>query len=219
MSSRPLSFRITNVFGSFVRLLFRSRVGFKSRMRYQLMSAESSIAVIPSNDFRSAIPVPTIEALPKREPLAPPQRGEGDTKRSEVRVRGESKPREKALIRLRHLLRVRGEKDSRANTFARNQTVSGPLIGELPIRELVIYNVGMTSSVTELKARCLAIIRQLERDGESVEIVRRGEVVARLLTAAGSSGVRPWEALRGSGELLAPAGESVFDDHDFQALR
>lgn len=78
----------------------------------------------------------------------------------------------------------------------------------------------MTISVTELKARCLEIIRQVERDGKVVEIARRGEIVARLLPAndAGAD-AKPWQKLRGTGELLATPEESVLDDDDFEALR
>jgi antitoxin (DNA-binding transcriptional repressor) of toxin-antitoxin stability system len=56
----------------------------------------------------------------------------------------------------------------------------------------------MTVSVTELKARCLEIIRDLERDGEVVEIVRGG---AKLLpaTPARATAEKPWERLRGTG--------------------
>jgi len=78
----------------------------------------------------------------------------------------------------------------------------------------------MTISVTELKARCLEIIRQIERDGKVVEIVYRGEIVARLLpaTSPGTADIKPWERLRGTGDLLASPDESVLDDHDFKAL-
>jgi prevent-host-death family protein len=79
----------------------------------------------------------------------------------------------------------------------------------------------MTVSVTELKARCLQIIREVERDRKVVEIVRRGEVVARLLPAGADSraNAKPWERLRGSGELLGPPEQSVLEQRDFEALR
>jgi prevent-host-death family protein len=77
----------------------------------------------------------------------------------------------------------------------------------------------MTISVTELKARCLEIIRQVERDGKVVEIARRGEVVARLLPATAAAGAKPWQQLRGTGDLLATPEESVLEDNDFEALR
>ena len=78
----------------------------------------------------------------------------------------------------------------------------------------------MTISITELKARCLEIIREVEANGEVVEITRRGEVVARLLPATvAAADVKPWERLRGTGVLLATPEESVLEDSDFEALR
>jgi prevent-host-death family protein len=78
----------------------------------------------------------------------------------------------------------------------------------------------MTVSVTELKTRCVEIIRELEANGEVVEITRRGEVVARLLPAnAAATDIKPWERLHGTGVLLAGPEESVLEDSDFEALR
>jgi prevent-host-death family protein len=79
----------------------------------------------------------------------------------------------------------------------------------------------MTISVTEFKSRCLAIIRQVQREGKVIEIVRRGEIVARLLPAlpVGAVDAKPWEKLRGTGKLLASAEEGVLEEHDFEAFR
>ncbi|MGH9204591.1 MAG: type II toxin-antitoxin system Phd/YefM family antitoxin [Vicinamibacterales bacterium] len=79
----------------------------------------------------------------------------------------------------------------------------------------------MVISVTQFKARCLALLRALERKGETIDIERRGRVVARLLPAAGLASVRarPWERLRGTGRLTATAGESVLNAQDFEASR
>ena len=84
-----------------------------------------------------------------------------------------------------------------------------------------MYIIEMTISVTELKARCLEIIRDVERERKVVEIVRRGEVVARLLPAdaASRTNAKPWERLRGTGELLGPPEQSVLEQRDFEALR
>lgn len=78
----------------------------------------------------------------------------------------------------------------------------------------------MAISVSELKARCLEIVREVQRKREPLDITRRGEVVARLLPVIGtpSEMLRPWERLRGSGTLVASAGESVLDDSDFEAM-
>jgi prevent-host-death family protein len=78
----------------------------------------------------------------------------------------------------------------------------------------------MAISVTELKHRCLEIVRGIERTGRSVSITRRGRVVASLQPAAESrASLRPWERLRGSAECRFTAVESVLNDEDFEALR
>ena len=68
----------------------------------------------------------------------------------------------------------------------------------------------MTISVTELKARLLEIVREVEREGKAVDVERHGKVVARIVPAA-TTRVRPWEALYGSGVFLGDPEESVWD--------
>ncbi len=79
----------------------------------------------------------------------------------------------------------------------------------------------MTISVTEFKARCLEILRDLEASGGVVEIERRGRIVARVFPATGDTAhdTAPWMRLRGSGELHAEPDESVLSDEDFEAGR
>lgn len=67
----------------------------------------------------------------------------------------------------------------------------------------------MTISVTELKARLLEIVREVEREGKAVDVERHGKVVARIVPAA--TRVRPWEALRGSAVFHGDPEESVWD--------
>jgi prevent-host-death family protein len=68
----------------------------------------------------------------------------------------------------------------------------------------------MIISVAELKARCLEIIRQVEYERKVIEIVRRGAVVARLLPAGAFPRERkPWQRLRGSGELSGAPDQSL----------
>jgi prevent-host-death family protein len=75
--------------------------------------------------------------------------------------------------------------------------------------------------VTRFRAQCLELIRQVESGGEVVEITRHGKTVARLTPPAGSPAMhpRPWERLRGSGELAMEPEESVLDAGSFDALR
>lgn len=76
--------------------------------------------------------------------------------------------------------------------------------------------------VSELKRRCLEIVRRVERTGEPVAIARRGRVVAELRGARSveSAAPKPWERMRAAGgRLLAAAGESAAKPEDFEALR
>ncbi len=79
----------------------------------------------------------------------------------------------------------------------------------------------MGISVTQFRARCLDLIRRVERGGAPIDIKRRGKVVARLAPppAAGAAPRKPWEVLRGSGVLLAEPEESVLDARAFEASR
>ncbi len=78
----------------------------------------------------------------------------------------------------------------------------------------------MTISVSELKARLLEIVREVEREGTVIDVERHGQVVARIIPAtAASTSIRPWEALYGSGTLLATPEESVLEESDFEANR
>lgn len=75
-------------------------------------------------------------------------------------------------------------------------------------------------SVSEFKAHCLEVIRQVERDGAAVDLVRRGRVVARLMPSASAAREVPaWQRLRGRGRLDALPEESVLEADDFDALR
>lgn len=75
-------------------------------------------------------------------------------------------------------------------------------------------------SVSEFKARCLDTIRQVEQAGASVNLTRRGKIVARLVpTVPAAKGVPPWLCLRNTGVLRATPGESVLDAADFEAAR
>lgn len=73
-------------------------------------------------------------------------------------------------------------------------------------------------SVSQFKAHCLDMIRQVETAGESVDLMRRGKVVARLVPmTAASPATATWLRLRQRGKLAAPAGESVLNEDDFEA--
>ena len=74
-------------------------------------------------------------------------------------------------------------------------------------------------SVSEFKAHCLDLIRQVEKAGTAVDLLRRGKLVARLVpTTSALQGTPAWLRLRGSGVLTASAEESVLDGSEFEAM-
>jgi antitoxin (DNA-binding transcriptional repressor) of toxin-antitoxin stability system len=79
----------------------------------------------------------------------------------------------------------------------------------------------MDISVTQFRASCLELIRRVEIGGNPVDIKRRGKVVARLAPPPAPAKVlrKPWETLRGSGELRVEPEESVLDEREFEASR
>jgi prevent-host-death family protein len=76
----------------------------------------------------------------------------------------------------------------------------------------------MTITISELEARLQEIVDEVEREGHVIEVERDGQIVARIVPAAAKS-LRPWEAMHGSGRLLATPEESVLRDEDFEAYR
>jgi antitoxin (DNA-binding transcriptional repressor) of toxin-antitoxin stability system len=84
-----------------------------------------------------------------------------------------------------------------------------------------MYDLVMDISVTRFRASCLKLIRRVETGGGAIDIKRRGKVVARLAAppTVAEALRKPWERLRGSGQLLAEPGESVLDEEAFEASR
>ena len=84
---------------------------------------------------------------------------------------------------------------------------------------MVIYSIDMTISVTKFKARCLSLLRQVERKSAAIEITRRGKVVARVVPALAhcASLQKPWERLQGTGVLVAKPEEAFLSESDFDA--
>lgn len=80
----------------------------------------------------------------------------------------------------------------------------------------------MDISVTEFRLHCLEWIRRVERSGEAITLYRHGKVVAQLTAPPQrnqSSQAKPWQALRGSGELSGSPDQTVLSDELFDALR
>jgi prevent-host-death family protein len=62
---------------------------------------------------------------------------------------------------------------------------------------------------SEFKARCLAILDEVARSGEPVQVSKRGKIVARLIPAFSEDAEYPQDALAGTirmlGDMTAPS--------------
>ena len=73
-------------------------------------------------------------------------------------------------------------------------------------------------NASEFKARCLAILDQVNRTGDEVVILKRGKEVARLLPPSPSSGKFSQQELMGKGAILGDILESVFPTEEWECL-
>jgi prevent-host-death family protein len=74
----------------------------------------------------------------------------------------------------------------------------------------------MTITATEFKAKCLALIDEVQEKGGELLISKHGRPVARLVPAGAE---KPWLALRGKGRFNGDAFSPVVDEKDIEALR
>ena len=70
---------------------------------------------------------------------------------------------------------------------------------------------------SEFKAKCLAILDEVERTGETITILKRGRPVARLVPPALGEGEYPQQALFGTVEILGDIVEPVLPAGDWEA--
>ncbi len=76
-----------------------------------------------------------------------------------------------------------------------------------------------TVTATELKAKCLSILDEVESTGEVVVVTKRGRKVAQISAAPSQTATYPQEALFGTvatvGDIVAP----VLETDDWDAVR
>ena len=75
-----------------------------------------------------------------------------------------------------------------------------------------------TINASEFKAKCLAILDQVSRTGESVLILKRGKPVARLIPPVAGESASAQEALKGSVKILGNVIEPVLPLGAWEAL-
>ncbi|HEX7705870.1 MAG TPA: type II toxin-antitoxin system Phd/YefM family antitoxin [Thermoanaerobaculia bacterium] len=76
----------------------------------------------------------------------------------------------------------------------------------------------MKIPASEFKARCLALIDEVNETGEPITITKRGRVVAQL-TAAGDVDERPWLKVRGKARWNGDPLDPVIGEHEIDAAR
>jgi prevent-host-death family protein len=75
-------------------------------------------------------------------------------------------------------------------------------------------------SVSEFKAKCLAIIERVRKTKKPVRITRRGEPVAELMPPAPPAKRRDWiGSMEGKIEIIGDIVSPVIDMNDFEAWR
>jgi antitoxin (DNA-binding transcriptional repressor) of toxin-antitoxin stability system len=73
---------------------------------------------------------------------------------------------------------------------------------------------------SEFKARCLSILDDVARTGETVAISKRGRVVAELVPPRSRAGARyPQQALRGTGRTLGDIIAPTMPPEAWEAVR
>lgn len=70
---------------------------------------------------------------------------------------------------------------------------------------------------SEFKAKCLAILDDVERTGEPITILKRGRPVARLVPPARGEGKYPQDALKGTVKILGDILEPVLPAEMWEA--
>ena len=74
-------------------------------------------------------------------------------------------------------------------------------------------------NASEFKAKCLAILDEVAKTGQSVTILKRGKPVARVVPPVATTGRYPQEAILGSVEICGDVIEPVFDPEVWEATR
>lgn len=72
---------------------------------------------------------------------------------------------------------------------------------------------------SEFKAKCLAILDEVERTGEPITILKRGRPVARLVPPVLEEGAYPQSSLLGTVEFLGDVVEPVLPAEAWESER
>lgn len=76
----------------------------------------------------------------------------------------------------------------------------------------------MKVAAAEFKARCLALLDEVHRDGRSITITKRGRVVARVVPAQDDE-EKPWLRIRGRARFRGDPFAPAVDESEIDALK
>jgi prevent-host-death family protein len=76
----------------------------------------------------------------------------------------------------------------------------------------------MTIQAYEFKAKCLALLDEVQRTGRAIRITKRGKVVARLVPDTQADD-KPWLKLKGTGRFVGDPFAPVVRESDIEALK
>ncbi len=76
----------------------------------------------------------------------------------------------------------------------------------------------MNVTASEFKAKCLALFDRVRDRGETIDVTKRGRVVARVVPPPGDED-RPWLRVRGTAVWTGDPFEPAVDEGEVEALR
>lgn len=74
-------------------------------------------------------------------------------------------------------------------------------------------------AITEFKAQCLALLEDVSRTGEPIEVTKRGKPLARVVPSAGGKARYPQESLAGTVTIVSDVMQPVMPARAWNAVR
>lgn len=74
-------------------------------------------------------------------------------------------------------------------------------------------------TISEFKPRCFALIREVEKTGKPLRILRRGKPVAEIIPIAPAPKLRKLGRMAGKGKVLGDIVSPIIDLNEIEAYR
>lgn len=82
----------------------------------------------------------------------------------------------------------------------------------------IVVTMKSEISVSEFKATCLEILREIQKTGRSIRITKRGQPVAELRPASATAARSPVGVMRGRGRILGDIVSPIGAAEDWEAV-